>query len=423
MGLTNRKLFCSIWFITMSLFSTGYASNIITWVPPYNWQACLNMLNTDFGGVKMEDGITHLALQFWGPVPSTGGIKYVDHEWQTPNDATVTEFTDWAQGKDVKVMLCIYNNDSTWNWDIVQPIIDDPAKRTNHVNTLVSEVQRLGLDGVEVDYEWPGGENSDHTNFMLFMAELSNELRAIGKQLTIATFAYTWHYPNSDGWNAFADITDGITSMGYEEIGRNANGWASYSGQKNLINIPEKLMLGMPTYAGSSWQGNTIEEQIDWVVEDGEVGIGIWDASLADGAGNPNDAWRTASVWNKLKQIKDRDPSTSMQAAYFTPVQRSEYGIRLRMNPVNVKCNDLKFQIKSPVQTKARASIYDASGKQIWIRNFTTDINGNSKTLIWNTINQNGRKIPSGTYLLRVEADGVNSQDSYSYSEKFGVAR
>ncbi|MGM0462530.1 MAG: glycosyl hydrolase family 18 protein, partial [Fibrobacterota bacterium] len=77
------------------------------------------MLNTDFGGVKMEDGITHLALQFWGPVPATGGIEYVTHEWQTPSDATVRRFTDWAKDTDVEVMLCVYNNDGSWNWDLV----------------------------------------------------------------------------------------------------------------------------------------------------------------------------------------------------------------------------------------------------------------------------------------------------------------
>ncbi|KMQ52498.1 chitinase, GH18 family [Chitinispirillum alkaliphilum] len=294
--------------------SSSSRVNIITWVPPYNWQACRDMLNIDFGGVKMEDGITHLALQFWGPVPSTGGIKYVDHEWQRPNDATVRVFTDWARGKDVKVMLCVYNNDGAWNWDIVGPIMSDPAKRRTHVNTLVSEVKRLGLDGVEVDYEWPGGSNSAHANFLSFIRDLSSELRKIDKELTIATFSYIWNYPNSDGWNDFLPYVDGITSMGYEEIGRGASGWASYSTQKTLINDPSKLMLGMPTYAGSEWQGNSVEEQIAWVLQDGTVGIGIWDASLADGSGRPNNAWRTASVWNKLKQIKGS--GTSVPATY-----------------------------------------------------------------------------------------------------------
>ncbi len=288
----------------------SFAQNVITWVPPYSWQSCKTMLNTDFGGVKMEDGITHLALQFWGPVPTNGSIKYVTHEWQTPNDATVAEFTSWASGKNVKVLLCLYNNDGTWNWNLVKPIIDDPSKRTNLVNTLVSEVQRLGLDGVEVDLEYPGGTNSDKPNFMAFMTELSNSLRAIGKELTIATFAYIWNFPNSDCWNELAAITDGITSMGYEEIGRNASGWASYSTQKTLVNDPSKLMLGIPTYVGS-WQGSTAEQQVDWVVADGEVGIGIWDCSLADGNGTPMPGWRTASIWNKLKQIKGSVPQVT----------------------------------------------------------------------------------------------------------------
>ncbi len=292
-----------ITIIVMSFIVNANGANVITWVPPYSWQSCKTMLNTDFGGVKMEDGITHLALQFWGPVPADGSIKYVTHEWQTPSDATVAEFTSWASGKNVKVLLCLYNNDGSWNWNLVKPIIDDPTKRTNLVNSLVSKMQALGLDGVEIDLEYPAGSNADKTNFMAFMNELSTAVHGLGKDLTIATFAYIWNFPNSDCWNELAAITDGITSMGYEEIGRNASGWASYSTQKTLVNDPSKLMLGMPTYVGS-WQGSTAESQVDWVVADGEVGVGIWDCSLADGAGTAMPGWRTASIWNKLKQIK-----------------------------------------------------------------------------------------------------------------------
>ena len=56
-------------------------------------------------------------------------------------------------------------------------------------------------------------------------------------------------------------------------------------------------MLGMPSNL-ASWQGNTVGEQLDWVVQDGAVGVAIWDATLS------NDAWQNAAVWNKLKAIR-----------------------------------------------------------------------------------------------------------------------
>lgn len=301
----DRMKLLKMWALLLTLFITIQAANVITWVPPYNMQTCEQMLASSFGGVPMTDGITHVALQFWLPNPNDGSIHYATHEWQTPSDADVHRIRNNMQAKGIKTLLCVYNNDGTWNWSLVKPIIDNASKRTNFVNALVAKMEALNLDGVEIDLEAPAtGTNDDKANFMAFMQELITAVHAKGKEVTIATFAYIWNQPNQAWWNDLLAMgIDGITSMGYEEMGMSASGWAAYSSQKAALNNPDLLMLGMPTYAGGSWQGNTVLEQVSWAADNG-VGIGIWDCSLADGNGTANSAWRTGAVWSKISEIK-----------------------------------------------------------------------------------------------------------------------
>ena len=295
-------IICLLSFLLVSCSDNDNSSNnilfdwrgakVITWVPPYYVHASKTMLQKDFGGVGMKDGITHLALQFWVPngAQASKATLYGDL-----SDSDIEWFRNWGHQNQIRVLLCVYNGENGWDWALAKDSFVN--NRTAFVNSLVSEMERLGLDGIEVDLEGPGETDTDKSSFMAFMNELSQELRVRGKELTIATFAYIWNAPNSNWWNDLNLVVDGITSMGYEEIGRNAPDWRSYASQKSLTNDPSKLMLGMPSNL-ASWQGNTVGEQLDWVVQDGSVGVAIWDATLSD------DAWQNAAVWNKLKEIR-----------------------------------------------------------------------------------------------------------------------
>ncbi|MCU0781161.1 MAG: glycoside hydrolase family 18 protein, partial [Akkermansiaceae bacterium] len=295
---------------------------VMTWVPPYNWQQAEAMLERDLGGVEMGDALTHLALQFWRPEPATGAVAYVDHEWQTPDDSVVARFKDWAASREVELLLCAYNNDGRWNWELVGPLIRDPAKRAAHVAALVAEARRLGLAGVDIDYEWPGGDQRDEADFLAFVRELSAALRAENMRFFLSTFAHIWNFPNANQWNAIAPWVDGINSMGYGEIGRAGEDWRAYAAQKARINDPRKLLLGMPAYAGGEWLGNTVEEHIDWVVENGGVGIAIWEATLSD-----NPAWLNPAVWRKLRGLKNPAPPAQGLRVYYDFEQTGAAGL------------------------------------------------------------------------------------------------
>ena len=133
---------------------------------------------------------------------------------------------------------------------------------------------------------------------MAFIKKLSARLHAKGRHLTVDTFAYKWNAPNQFWWPELLPHVDGLTSMGYDEIGAQALNWRSYAVQKAAAGKhAAKLMLGLPS-SRNEWQGNSLMEHLQWLKSDGEVGVSFWDAQLRA------DAWRKAEVWKAFMDIR-----------------------------------------------------------------------------------------------------------------------
>lgn len=280
---------------------------VITWVPPYSIPESKAMLQKDFGGIGVKDGLTHLALQFWIPSGDRKSAILSPTYSYAISDEEIEWFKNWGQANGVKVLLCVYNADvpgsEGWDWDAATSAFVN--NQDSFVSSLLSEMNKYGLDGIEVDLEGPGADDTYQSQFLSFMTKLSNELHPQGKELTVATFAYVWNAPNTNWWPDLMKVVDGITSMGYEIIGRNGADWASYSSQKGFAPNPNKLMIGMPG-TQNSWLNNSVVEQIDWVIQDGETGVAIWDVTLAASG------WQTKEVWEMLSQIKGSVPDNFM---------------------------------------------------------------------------------------------------------------
>ncbi|MDB5049645.1 MAG: hypothetical protein JWO30_2716 [Fibrobacteres bacterium] len=288
--------FLSAVFLAASLASAG---QVISWVAPYKVDQSKAMLQKDFGGVGMKDGLTWLALQFWvtnGPnVVQDGNVAGAGF------DDKVKWFRDWGHANGIKVTLCVTDFVGDWNWPEARRSFLD--NRAAFVKSLVAEADRLGLDGVELDLEGNlEATAADVSGFIAFSAELAAALHPKGKTVTVASFAAQWNAPNWKWWPELMKSVDGVTSMGYEKTGRNSNNGYNYADQKKQAIPPYKLMIGMPGYFGS-WEGNTAAEQLDWAVQDGEVGVGIWDCGLDNGA------WQTAAVWKQLAKIRASKPA------------------------------------------------------------------------------------------------------------------
>lgn len=276
---------------------------VMTWVAPYAVAASKARLQESFGGVGMKDGLTDLALQFWEPLPDGSGVQRAERGGDT-SDAAVAELRAWGRAHNVRVLLCVYNYNPTkesWDWPWARAAFAMHPQA--FASSLISEMERHDLDGIDLDLEGQGSLDADKEVYLRFVQDLSARLRAKGKRLTIDTFAYVWHAPNQTWWGELFPLVDGINSMGYEEIGAGAGGgneaWRSFAAQEVASGAHvNKLLLGMPAYK-DEWRGKAALEQLHWLRDRGRAGLSIWDSQL-DAA-----AWRTREAWSTVADIKN----------------------------------------------------------------------------------------------------------------------
>ena len=273
-----------------------YKRLVMTWVPPYAVGKSHARLRESFDGVGMKDALTHLGLQFWVPTKD-GGIARAGRANET-SDAAIAEFRDWGRANGVRVLLCIYNGTRGWDWLLARAgFAEHPEK---FINALIAEVDRLQLDGVDVDLEGNGSFDADKAAYVAFIRKLSKRLHAQGRHLTVDTFSYKWHAPNQAWWKELLPHVDGLTTMGYEELGATASEWRGYAFQKSAAGWrASRLMIGLPA-GRNEWRGNTLMEHLHWLKKDGKVGVSFWDAQVKA------DAWRKAEVWKMLGEIRGR---------------------------------------------------------------------------------------------------------------------
>ena len=269
---------------------------VITWVAAYGIEKTKARLDESFGGHGLQNAITHLALQFWVPTPE-GGIGKTA-KYGEISDETISFFSRWGHAHGIRVMLCVYNSLDSWDWSLARSAFADHPRE--FADALVAEVEQRSLDGVDIDLEGQGALDEDKTAFVGFIRGLSEKLRARGKQLTVDSFSYRWNAPNQTWWQDLLPLVDGLTSMGYADLGLDGEDWRGYPSQKAAAGADAaKLLIGVPS-GKDEWQNHPALDQIDWIATDGGVGVAIWDAQL------DAPAWRQSDIWAKIRKICGR---------------------------------------------------------------------------------------------------------------------
>lgn len=146
-------------------------------------------------------------------------------------------------------------------------ILSSTESREALINNLVSEVTRVGADGINIDFEYITKESAPH--FLQFLRELY--LACKDKGLTISTDNY---YPNND-LNAYyrlreqSEFVDYIIFMGYDEHyskSKEAGSVASIGFVKGgvkemLARVPaDRVVLGIPFFT-RKWKMNEALEE------------------------------------------------------------------------------------------------------------------------------------------------------------------
>jgi spore germination protein YaaH len=151
----------------------------------------------------------------------------------------------------------------TTDVNAIRTLINDPARRTQHAQTLAQLAQSHGYAGFDIDYEhlWSA---DDRAPFLAFMQELANDLHAVGAQLSMAIPAIDVDSGQSAyDYAALAGICDAIHVMGYDfhwssgdHLGPLAPlGWIdAVFAHAQATGHPDRFILGVGNYAiGSGW--------------------------------------------------------------------------------------------------------------------------------------------------------------------------
>lgn len=126
-------------------------------------------------------------------------------------------------------------------------------------NTFAANIKTYldahNLDGVDIDWEPPGGTATNVANYGLLIDALYTQLHPSGKLITAAVNPYTKEIPAAtvnaqmDWLNIMCYDFHYDNTSPYSESVSGMNGWASYGVQKS------KLVMGVPYYGkyGTSW--------------------------------------------------------------------------------------------------------------------------------------------------------------------------
>jgi chitinase len=124
--------------------------------------------------------LTHIMYSFARP-NANGTLKPLE------NTAKLNQIVQLGRQHDVKVLIAV----GGWNNGDDSPFETLAASATGRstlVNSLVALVEQYGLDGVDMDWEYPDPGTSAN-NFTLLMRDLSSAMKQRGKLLTAAVSA------------------------------------------------------------------------------------------------------------------------------------------------------------------------------------------------------------------------------------------
>ncbi len=172
-------------------------------------------------------------------------------------------YIKWAKEKGLEIWP-VLSNSMLNNLDAVSNILKTFESRANLIDNIISELVKIEVDGIHVDFE--NMYKEDKNNYSRFIIELAPRLREIGMHLSVLLTAPD----GSDTWslcydrNLIGKVADYVVFMGYDENTASSKTAGTVSGANWVeLNIKKflgqegieknKIILAMPFYT-RLWQ-------------------------------------------------------------------------------------------------------------------------------------------------------------------------
>lgn len=192
--------------------------------------------------------LTHVNYAFVVPLPD-GGVPAVK------NPEKLAALVAAARPAGTKVLIAVggWNNG---NDSAFETLSASPAARASFIANMLSLVKTHGLDGVDMDWEYPDpGASSE--SFRVLMRDLCAALHAQSKLCTAAVAATERHGSGIHG-DVFGYV-DFLNLMAYDGGNGAAHSPMSYAASSLDYWLgrglpPEKAILGVPFYGRPAWE-------------------------------------------------------------------------------------------------------------------------------------------------------------------------
>jgi spore germination protein len=98
------------------------------------------------------------------------------------SDANINKLLTYCRGDNIRVIPTI----GSYDFDSMKAGFASTESYTRQIDTILSEVEKYGFDGIDLDYEMIN--TSEKENFLEFLNSLGNELRKKNKILSVTVF-------------------------------------------------------------------------------------------------------------------------------------------------------------------------------------------------------------------------------------------
>lgn len=320
---------CCILLLTLSATAQAVRTQVVGWIPPYGIEKSMQALQEN---PHVAAGLTRVGLQFWNPSTDGKGLVFapVHKNGKLLQAEEVKRVIAWLKARKIQVLLTVYNNSQVrnqWDWEWARRAFKDHPREFSAA--LIATMQQYGLDGIDLDLEGEGDFEADRAAYAQFVKNLSAQLKAQKKLLTIDSFhSPCANAPNMRWWSDWQGQVDAIHSMGYQDLyeGSTASftpdgksvceggapifkySWQLAYGKKAGYRA-DQIVMGMPNWV-ASWGKGGLGSSISAHLQEAKklgVGIALWDLQL----GAPE--WRSAQIWTEIQQLRDGKGEAQVQ--------------------------------------------------------------------------------------------------------------
>ncbi len=162
-----------------------------------------------------------------------------------------------------------------WNGVIMHDILTDATKSSNLRSSIISLINSKGYDGVDIDFE--NLQAGDRDLYSEFIKNLSSDIHAIGKTISVDVYGKTsepggWNGPQAQDYAALGSSVDQVRIFLYDYNPGAVGPIAPYNWVNDVLSfaktkIPaEKIIHGIPLY-GYDWRDGNPSDRKDYTWE------------------------------------------------------------------------------------------------------------------------------------------------------------